>query len=136
MKGPRCRGTAGANAVGGLANAVGRLSTDVARLVGVGHLAGGVASSLSPVGRRPAARVVERDPVRRARVANPTRAMGRGPRVPVPRRRLGRGSRPLLVGLNAVNAAARTVSGSTRAVAGVVNDGARVVGAVNVPARS
>ena len=47
---PRCRGTAGANALGGLANAVGRLSTDIARLVGVGHLAGGVASGLGPWG--------------------------------------------------------------------------------------
>ena len=46
VKGPRCRVTAGANALGGLANAVGRLSTDIARLVGVGHLAGSVAAGL------------------------------------------------------------------------------------------
>ena len=44
----------------------------------------------------------------------------------------GRGvANPLLVGLDAVNAAARTVSGFTRAAVGGVNDGARVVGAVN-----
>ena|SRR5689334_19198669 len=38
---------------------------------------------------------------------------------------------PVLVGADAVNAAVRTVTGFTRAVVGVVNDGARVVGAVN-----
>jgi len=32
---------------------------------------------------------------------------------------------PFLTGLDAVNAAARTVNGFTRAVVGVVNDGAR-----------
>ena len=38
---------------------------------------------------------------------------------------------PPLVGLDAVNAATRMVNGSTRVVAGVVKDGARVVGTVN-----
>ena len=36
----------------------------------------------------------------------------------------------MFVGADAVNAAARTVNGFTRAVVGVVNDGARVIGAV------
>ncbi|MBV9777154.1 MAG: hypothetical protein JO143_08905 [Acetobacteraceae bacterium] len=38
---------------------------------------------------------------------------------------------PVLVGADAVNAAARAVDGLTRAVVGLANDGARVSGAVN-----